>query len=145
MPAPANSLKIDAKEMDAAAVMIQTQFRGIKARKHFKGQQLKAGKRTSGTRSRYIPIFHPQGTFRTTWDITAMLFLLYNVIVVPFRIAWDMQAPIDQPVFWIESFFDLFFLCDICVNFRTAVFRHGESGELITDARYIATHYLRSW
>ena len=39
---------------------------------------------------RYILI--PTSTFRRNWDICIMIFLIYNASMIPFRIAFDIEA-----------------------------------------------------
>ena len=45
--------------------------------------------------------------------------------------------------FWIELLMDVYFIADLCLNFRTCYVR--DDGNLETDTMKIATHYLRGW
>jgi hyperpolarization activated cyclic nucleotide-gated potassium channel 2 len=92
----------------------------------------------------FLPVIHPASKFRLTWDVISMFFLLYNIVVVPYRIAWDANATIRSNWFLAESIIDWFFVVDILMNFRTAVLvRH--SNRLTKDSYKIAKEYWKTW
>eukprot|EP00741_Cyanophora_paradoxa_P008122 tig00001264_g7859.t1 len=88
-----------------------------------------------------LPIFNPANRLKSTWDIIMMFLLLYNVAVVPFRIAYDVPAEDAWAAF--EIYVDAMFIADCLAMFRTAFF--DEVGSLVADPRAIARRYLRTW
>ena len=49
----------------------------------------------------------------------------------------------ERVIFLIDLFVDLFFFCDIIVNFRTTYI--DKNDVLVTDTKKIATRYLRTY
>jgi CRP-like cAMP-binding protein len=134
---------------DEAATRVQKLFRG-----HFVRKGL-ATKRRSWMSTiclpidQCIPVIMPQSRFRITWDTVGMLFLIYNIMVVPYRVAWDRNATLRSGWFLVESVIDWFFVLDICINFRTAVVCKGgsldETHVLSLEAHVMAQQYLKKW
>ena len=87
--------------------------------------------------------FHPNMPFRTTWDIVQVVLLLYVLIVVPLRVAFDVSVAFGGPGFWFDVCVDVYFIVDIAVNFRTAFF--DTRGVIVIDNFTIAKNYLRTW
>jgi hypothetical protein len=87
-------------------------------------------------------IIHPYSPFKIGWDLTGMILLLYNVVVVPYRIAWDDSPELGTPMFIFEAIVDWFFVVDIFIQFRTAVFVNHM---LICSPKLIALNYLQGW
>ncbi len=57
------------------------------------------------------PIF-PDSNFKTAWDFSGLFLILYEAVLVPYRVAFNMP-----PKGWflaVEVIIDLFFLTDIC-------------------------------
>ena len=70
---------------------------------------------------------HPEDRFRQIWDILQVFFLIYVGIMIPLREGFDMSYEIASDQFWIELVVDSYFICDIAMNFRTAIYnKHGE-------------------
>ena len=67
---------------------------------------------------------------------------MYIAVIVPYRIGFD-----DNVKLWSFFFFDLsidiYFVVDLCLNFRTAVITM--EGEILSTPRSIADNYLRGW
>lgn len=92
--------------------------------------------------------FRPHGKgasvhFRQTWDLVQILMLFYVALVVPFRIGFHFESTPSEWIFWWEVVVDLYFWCDIVINFRTAYY--DELNELIIDNRKICKEYLTGW
>lgn len=79
---------------------------------------------------------------KMVWDIIGMLFLFYNIVVIPIRLAWDIDIGLENPVFIWESFVDWFFVVDICLNFRTGVLVEGK---VIYNPKIVALKYAKTW
>jgi len=91
---------------------------------------------------------HPYEKFRLTWDLVLGLIILYNVITIPVRIAFDLQLTLDDDSFQnmvlvvLEVGFDVLFMLDILLNFVTAYYKVDV---LITNFRSIAARYASTW
>lgn len=85
----------------------------------------------------------PLGTFRQRWDIVQAVFLLYIAVVVPYRIGFNDASRPWEFWFCIELFIDMYFIVDLVLNFRTAVFT--QDGDLEHNPKLVAIIYLRSW
>jgi CRP-like cAMP-binding protein len=93
-------------------------------------------------------IFLPSAPGRLLWDVIVAIMIVYYLIVVPMRLAFEPHnAAVDLITgkgVWlvVDILFDLMFLTDIFVNFRTA---YLDAGELETDSAKIAKSYLTTW
>ena len=89
--------------------------------------------------------FKPDGAFRLKWDLLQVLLILWSAITLPFTLAFVEEPPGPRETsFWFTALIDLFFIVDITLNFRTAIFV-AEDGEMITDLKTIAREYGCSW
>lgn len=85
-------------------------------------------------------IVNPNSTFRMTWEILGMLFLMYDLAVVPLLVFQPQSSTVFRVVDWIIM---LFWTTDIAVSFRLAYFT--KHGELKKQACAIAIHYCKRW
>eukprot|EP00736_Rhodelphis_marinus_P002429 Rmarinus@m.23699 len=88
-------------------------------------------------------IFLPDNRWRRWWDLGLALMLTYISLFVPYRLGFDREPEPWDTGFIIDIFVDLYFVCDIAVNFRTAYVE--ECNRVIVDPRMIAQQYIRSW
>ncbi|XP_037104050.1 potassium/sodium hyperpolarization-activated cyclic nucleotide-gated channel 4 [Syngnathus acus] len=88
-------------------------------------------------------IIHPYSDFRFYWDLTMLLLMVGNLIIIPVGITFfkDEHTP-PWIVFNVVS--DTFFLLDLVLNFRTGIVKEDNT-EIILDPQEIKTKYLRSW
>ena len=86
-------------------------------------------------------IILPDDKFKTYWDLTITLLLLFVCIAAPTRIAFSDEDELVWIV--IDSFVDTLFFVDILLNFFFAF--HDEEYNLIDDRKTIAKKYLQSW
>ena len=111
-------------------------------------QSPESGERTLRFLGTLWPLL-PTDKFRLCWDLLLGLIILYNIITVPIRIAFDMQLSLEDKSFRsvlitsIEVAFDFMFMIDIVLNFLTAYYK--VDGELVTDFQSIAIKYIRTW
>lgn len=84
----------------------------------------------------------PTSPVRQFWDGLVAVFVVYLVWKVPFSVCFPSEF-LEEPS-WknFDIFLEVFFWCDILLNFRTG---HFHNGHLVTDPREIADHYLRGW
>ncbi|XP_029354489.1 potassium/sodium hyperpolarization-activated cyclic nucleotide-gated channel 1 [Echeneis naucrates] len=88
-------------------------------------------------------IIHPYSDFRFYWDLTMLLLMVGNLIIIPVGITFfkDEHTP-PWIVFNVVS--DTFFLMDLVLNFRTGIIKEDNT-EIILDPQQIKIKYLRSW
>jgi hypothetical protein len=131
-----------------AATVVQSAFRSRQARKRYQERRLAEKRRTICgllcTKVDALPLLHPMSPVKIAWDVLSMFFLVYNIIIVPYRIAWDSNATVTSNWFILESLIDWFFVLDIFLNFRTAVVKH-QTGVITEDSLEIAKEYWRTW
>ncbi|XP_038147113.1 potassium/sodium hyperpolarization-activated cyclic nucleotide-gated channel 1-like [Cyprinodon tularosa] len=88
-------------------------------------------------------IIHPYSDFRFYWDLTMLLLMVGNLIIIPVGITFfkDEHTP-PWIVFNVVS--DTFFLIDLVLNFRTGIVKEDNT-EIILDPQQIKIKYLKSW
>ncbi|XP_032379712.1 potassium/sodium hyperpolarization-activated cyclic nucleotide-gated channel 3 [Etheostoma spectabile] len=88
-------------------------------------------------------IIHPYSDFRFYWDLTMLLLMVGNLIIIPVGITFfkDEHTP-PWIVFNVVS--DTFFLMDLVLNFRTGIVKEDNT-EIILDPHQIKVKYLKSW
>lgn len=82
----------------------------------------------------------PNGKFRSIWETIAFAFIMYETIVVPFEIGFEID--VQNSLLTFEIVKDCFFLLDILLTFHTAYLYQGN---MVTNHRQIAKNYLMSW
>jgi CRP-like cAMP-binding protein len=93
-------------------------------------------------------ILIPEAPGRLAWDVMIAMMIVYYIVMVPLRLCFDTTNPgvpaiqTTGPFLAVEIIFDILFIIDLFVNFRTA---YSDSGELVTDSRLIAINYCRGW
>jgi len=89
-------------------------------------------------RSRFI--IHPDSTIKIFWDILSLFFIIYQCLMIPFRISFDFDP--SDGLNYFEEFQDIFFLLDIMITFNTGFYNNG----LIILTRWeIIINYLKFW
>ncbi len=86
-------------------------------------------------------IISPESNFRLAWDTVVGILVVYYTIIVPVRVAFDSAKPTKEETV-LDMFFNVIFIIDIVLNFRTAV---KLEGVLIQDPVKIRNSYLKSW
>ena len=86
-------------------------------------------------------IILPDDKFKTYWDLTITLLLLFVCIAAPTRIAFSDEDEIGWII--IDSVVDTLFFVDIVLNFFFAY--HDMEYNLIDDRKTIAKGYMKSW
>lgn len=65
-------------------------------------------------------VLKPDSTIRVTWDIALFFCIIYQAIVLPMRISFEMQF--NEPIFYFEIVVDCMFMMDIVMNFNTGYY-----------------------
>lgn len=118
------------------------------------GEEKKRG--VGGTLNRYFPTLHPDGRFRSVWNIMLAVLITYCGISVPMEICFESDmivAMCDEGVqteysvyecgnymaWWTCNLIvDLWFILDIMVNFHTG---YMQEGHFVNDPRLAAWNY----
>lgn len=85
----------------------------------------------------------PEGELRVVWDLLMLVCVGYVSLVLPYRLAFDVQPEKGTWIWFLEATIDGSFLCDVALNFRTGYY--DGDGTLVMDGPRVAAHYLRSW
>ena len=88
----------------------------------------------------YKFILHPESQYRLFWDIVTALLVLVLIWLIPFYIGFNTWS--SDTMNALSVFMDVWFICDVFLNFRTGFVDHGAT---IMDSNKIAKHYLKSW
>ena len=103
--------------------------------------------RTQSVLKRYTTeVWDPRSTGRLRWDAVVVVCVLYNCLVLPFRIGFGDDE--FGPLSILELMVDLMFISDIFVNFRTGYFtfdREEDEYILVLKQPQAAYHYMRTW
>jgi len=83
----------------------------------------------------------PGSGIRLAWDAVSVLLVFYVSIALPYQVAFLMDY-MDAGLSIMDFFIDCFFLCDIIINFRTAILHDGE---LVSNPIAVARNYVRLW
>jgi len=85
-------------------------------------------------------MFHPESIIRIIWEVIGVIFIIYQLILTPFRICFDIR-PIGSIVIF-EIIQDFFFIIDFLIGFNTGFYEHGI---LIMDRTPSIMQYMRTW
>ena len=87
---------------------------------------------------------YPQYKFKKVWDTLIILLMVYTCIYVPYKVAF-VRITNSKSLLW-ETLIDFLFLCDICLNFFTAI-EYKINKQIFYESRYsvLASKYLSSW
>jgi len=82
----------------------------------------------------------PDNSYKMVWDISAAFFIVYEMILTPFKISFSIEDTTFMSNF--EQIMDAYFLMDICLNFYTAYY---DKGNVVYAKGAIAKNYLKCW
>ena len=77
------------------------------------------------------------------WDVVQVVLLLYVSITVPLRACFDITTELWSFGFFFDACVDMYFICDCCLNFRTAIYLKDGTREDRVNS--IAWNYVRGW
>ena len=81
------------------------------------------------------------GRFRTVIDFSSLFAVIYCTIIVPYDMAF--QPPPTMHMRLIDVVIEIFFLCEMCINFFTSYF--DDTGEEVTQFSKMAIAYIKGW
>jgi hypothetical protein len=82
---------------------------------------------------------NPIGIYKMIWDIVAIGLAIFNLIVIPYELAFDL---IDMDRFYIHLILDIFFMIDWMLFFLTG---YIEDDKIIYNVSSILNNYTRSY
>lgn len=87
---------------------------------------------------------NPNKPFRILWETLGIVIIIWVTLSLPFKLAFLTESINDKdPLFLFQVFVNIFFIFDLVLNFYTAYY--DENDVLVTDARAIKLHYVKSW
>jgi hypothetical protein len=88
----------------------------------------------------------PDARWRVTWDVLALVFLLVQVLYIPFEISFVAGTEKSMPTAWIGfmTAIDVFWVVDIVLNFRTG-YLDSATGRLELRPKLVAARYGKTW
>jgi hyperpolarization activated cyclic nucleotide-gated potassium channel 2 len=86
-------------------------------------------------------VLRPDGKFRLVWDLACAILIIYQILMIPFRISFDVSDDLNL-LDYIDFCLDLYFMSDIVLNFNTGFYTKGS---LILSRKRIAIFYLKKW
>jgi hypothetical protein len=92
-------------------------------------------------------IIHPNSLFMAVWNVLMCVFVMFCTLFIPWQWAFGYKTSFDgnfYSVFWhvVQPVWDIYFLIDIGIQFRSA---YHEDGELVQCWRDIAVRYCKGW
>jgi hypothetical protein len=88
-------------------------------------------------------IRNPHSKFSMVWDLLQVIFLLSVCYFVPIRTCFSVEVELWSAEFWWDVVVDVYFIMDLVINFRTAIF--DGKGVIVTNSWEIAKSYLSGW
>jgi hypothetical protein len=78
------------------------------------------------------------------WDFTSFAMLFFTAVVTPVEVVFTRDG--DPGWFFLNLLVNLFFFCDLILNFFMAYQEDANKGtQWVTDRRLIIRHYVRTW
>ena len=85
-------------------------------------------------------ILSPDNPARIIWDLSMFLFIVYQAVTLPARIAFEFKQ--TDVMFHFEFTVDICFMVDILFNFNTGIL---SKGLILMSRKLIAIEYLSFW
>ncbi|RLN32075.1 hypothetical protein BBJ28_00026379, partial [Nothophytophthora sp. Chile5] len=91
-------------------------------------------------RVRYRWVLHPKSLFKTLWDLTSALVVLYYSWIIPFMLCFEWYEP-STGVNIFMKVLDIWGFLDIALRFRTGIIEYGT---VVMNPHAIRRAYVRS-
>ena len=85
-------------------------------------------------------VFNPDSWFKGLWDLCSLITIIYQSILIPFRLCFQVEADGGFKIF--ETLIDAIFILDIFVTFNTGIYKKGY---LVMKRKEIIKNYIRYW
>ncbi|GMH84628.1 hypothetical protein TL16_g09980 [Triparma laevis f. inornata] len=86
-----------------------------------------------------FPICHPANPKRMHWDLLLAVVLVWNLIEIPFQVCFNVEAECMSGYDYFGLSQDIFFICDVIVNFHTGFIDDGKYND---NPRAVAHYYI---
>ncbi|GMH86577.1 hypothetical protein TrST_g13891 [Triparma strigata] len=93
--------------------------------------------------AKHAKAINPKSPRKIYWDLLCGLFIIYSVVVTPWRISFEQDTIYPDFAFFLELFIDVTFLVDMIISFFTGFYT--PEGRFIADRKIIGIRYLKSW
>jgi hypothetical protein len=87
-------------------------------------------------------VIHPEYEPKLKWDIGVGVLIVYSVVVVPYRIAFAVDA--TGVLFAFDVIVDVMFAFDMVLGFMTA-YVDAETVTMVTNKASIRSNYIKGW
>ena len=84
--------------------------------------------------------FEPDGAFLLIWDIITIIFIFYEMVMIPFNLCFRVDE--NDVITTLSYIIDSFFIADMLISFNTGYY---SKGNLVKARNRIARHYIRMW
>jgi hypothetical protein len=74
------------------------------------------------------------------WDLFGFLCIIYQMIVTPYRISFEVAA--EGMWYYVEIVIDVYFIIDIIVCFNSSII---DKGIVVAERGKVIVNYLRGW
>lgn len=88
-------------------------------------------------------VIDPRKRWKLYWDIVCGIFIIYSVIVIPFRLFFRRETKEGSFSYILDWLIDFLFFMDMVFSFRTG-YMH-KNGQVVMNPKRIMQSYLRSW
>ena len=87
-------------------------------------------------------VIHPYSHFRRIWELFLLVIILYNCVVIPFRIGFEPSRQ-RWEYYLFDYLGDCILIADVVGNFYLAYL--SKMGFFVRDLQSIRHHYLTTW
>lgn len=84
---------------------------------------------------------NPYCTQKVSWDLIGVVFVCYDILMIPLNVAWERETK-DGPEVFLWHLSIVYWTLDILMTFNTGVIKMGK---LQLSRRYIVERYAKSW
>lgn len=88
-----------------------------------------------------LMIIKASNKYRVMWDIMILTMAIIRFVLIPVEVAWTLEFTRDTAYILFDYLFDIIFLVDIFLNFRTSIIKNGQE---ILNPKEITKIYLFS-
>lgn len=70
-------------------------------------------------------IISPDSLMKSSWDLFMFFLILWQAVVIPYRLCFDINANDNKAMSGIEATIDILFACDILFCLNTGFYKGG--------------------
>ncbi len=85
-------------------------------------------------------IIHPDDNYKVSWNFIGIFFIIYQGIVLPYRICFN--SPASGFAGYFEMIQDFYFMIDIILSLNTGFYNKGN---IIMLRKQILLNYFKLW